>query len=107
VEGASNAAGAKNIFDKLFPAVTVAQMVATPIAGDFKSKLLHLPRHYARGERKKMSADKLIALGRTLPTRDQMQGATANKHIGNFSEYWLYLVGQKQIPADERIVPRS
>jgi hypothetical protein len=33
-----------------------------------------------------MSSDKLIALGRTLPTRDQMQGATANKHFGNLSE---------------------
>jgi hypothetical protein len=97
---ASNAEGTKNVFDKLFPAVTVAQLVATPIASDFKSKLLLLPRHYARGERKKMSAEKLIALGRTLPTRDQMQGATANKHFGNFSEYWLYLVGQKKIPAD-------
>ena len=97
---ASNAEGTKNVFDKLFPAVTVAQLVATPIASDFKSKLLLLPRHYARGERKKMSAEKLIALGRTLPTRDQMQGATANKHFGNFSEYWLYLVGQKKIAAD-------
>jgi hypothetical protein len=97
---ASNAEGTKNVFDKLFPAVTVSQLVATPIASDFKSKLLLLPRHYARGERKKMSSDKLIALGRTLPTRDQMQGATANKHVGNLSEYWLYLVGQKKIPAD-------
>ncbi len=97
---ASNAEGTRNVFDKLFPAVTVAQLVATPVARDFKSKLLLLPRHYARGERKKMSAEKLIALGRTLPTRDQMQDATANKHFGNFSEYWLYLVGQKKIPAD-------
>jgi len=97
---ASNAKGTKNIFDKLFPAVSMAQLVTTPVANDFKSKLLLLPRHYARGERKKMSSEKLIALGRTLSTRDQMQGATANKHVGNLSEYWLYLVGQKKIPAD-------
>jgi hypothetical protein len=97
---ASNAEGTKNIFDKLFPAVSVAQLVSTPIASDFKSKLLLLPRHYARGERKKMSSEKLIALGRTLPRLDQMQGATANKHVGNLSEYWLYLVKQKKIPTD-------
>jgi hypothetical protein len=97
---ASNAEGTKNIFDKLFPAVTVAQLISTSIASDFKSKLLLLPRHYARGERKKMSSEKLIALGRTLPTLDQMQGGTVNKHIGNFAEYWSYLVTQKKIPAD-------
>ena len=97
----SNAEGTKNVFDKLFPAITVAQLVATPIASDFKSKLLLLPRHYARGERKKMSAEKLIALGRTLPTRDQMQGATANKHFtATFQNTGLYLVGQKKIAAD-------
>jgi len=97
---ASNAEGTKNIFDKLSPAVTVAQLIATPIASDFKSKLLLLPRHYARGERKKMSSKRLIALGRTLPTRDQMQGGTVNKHLGNLAEYWSYLVRQKKIPAD-------
>jgi hypothetical protein len=97
---ASNAGGAKKIFDKLFPAVTLAQLVSTPIASDFKSKLLLLPRLYARGKRKKMSAEKLIALGRTLPTRDQMQDATANKHFTNLSEYWSYLVEQKKISAD-------
>jgi len=97
---ASNAEATKNIFDKLFPAVTVAQLLSTPIASNFKSKLLLLPRHYARGERKKMSSERLIALGRTLPTLDQMQGPTVNKHIGNFAEYWSYLVEQKKIPAD-------
>ena len=97
---ASNAEGTRNIFDKLFPAVTLAQLVSTPIASDFKSKLLLLPRHYARGDRKKMSAEKLISLGRTLPRRDQMQDATANKHFTNLSEYWSYLVIQKKIPAD-------
>jgi hypothetical protein len=97
---ASNAEGTKNIFDKLFPAVTVAQLLSNPIASDFKSKLLLLPRHHARGERKNMSSEKLIALGRILPTADQMQGATVNKHIGNLAEYWSYLVTQKKIPAD-------
>jgi hypothetical protein len=97
---ASNAESSKNIFDKLFPAVTVAQLVSTPIASEFKSKLLLLPRLYARGKRKKLSAEKLIALGRTLPAPDQMQGPTVNKHIGNLSEYWSYLVEQKKIPAD-------
>ena len=97
---ASNAEGTKNIFDKLFPAVTSAQLVSTPIASDFKSKLLLLPRLYARGDRKKMSAEKLIALGRTLPRPDQMQDATANKHFTNFSEYWSSLVIQKKLAAD-------
>jgi hypothetical protein len=97
---ASNAEGTKNIFDKLFPAVTSAQLVSTPIASDFKSKRLLLPRLYARGDRKKMSAEKLIALGRTLPRPDQMQDATANKHFTNFSEYWSYLVIQKKLAAD-------
>jgi hypothetical protein len=97
---ASNAEGTKNIFDKLFPAVTLAQLVSTPIASDFKSKLLLLPRHYARGDHKKMSSEKLIALGRTLPRLDQMQDATANKHFTNLSEYWSYLVEQRKISAD-------
>ncbi|MDX6461033.1 MAG: hypothetical protein QOE55_4730 [Acidobacteriaceae bacterium] len=97
---ASNAEGSRNIFDKLFPGVTLAQLISTPIASDFKSKLLLLPRHYARGDRKKMSSEKLIALGRTLPTPDQMQRATVNKHAGNHAEYWVYLVEQKKIPAD-------
>jgi hypothetical protein len=97
---ASNAEGTRNIFDKLFPGVTVAQLVSNPIAGDFKSKLLLLPRHYARGKHQKMSAEKLIALGRSLPTLDQMQGGTVNKHVGNLAEYWSYLVEQKKIPAD-------
>ena len=47
-----------------------------------------------------MSAEKLIALGRTLPTPDQMQAATANKHFTNLSEYWPYLVIQRKIAAD-------
>jgi hypothetical protein len=97
---ASNAEGTRNIFDKLFPVVTVAQLISTPIASDFKSKLLLLPRHYARGDHKKMSSEKLIALGRTLPRLDQMQDATANKHFTNLSEYWSYLVEQKKISAD-------
>ena len=97
---ASNAEGTKNIFSKLFPGVTVAQLVSNPIASDFKSKLLLLPRHYARGKRKKMSSEKLIALGRTLPTLDQVQGPTVNKHIGNLAEYWSYLVKQKKIPTE-------
>jgi hypothetical protein len=97
---ASNAEGTKNIFDKIFPAVTFAQIVSTPVASDFKSKLLLLPRHYARGDHKKMSSEKLIARGRTLPRRDQMQDATANKHFTNLSEYWSYLVIQKKIAAD-------
>lgn len=35
-----------------------------------------------------------------LPTLDQMQDATANKHFTNLSEYWSYLVEQKRTSAD-------
>ena len=41
---------------------------------------------------------KLIALGRTLPTKDKVQQATVNKHVTNLAEYWSYLVTQKKIP---------
>ena len=97
---AENAEGTKNIFDKFFPGITTAQLVSEPLASDFKSKLMLLPGNYARGDRKKMSADKLITLGRTLPTKDRVQQATVNKHITNLAEYWSYLVTQKKIPAD-------
>ncbi|MDB5640574.1 MAG: hypothetical protein JWP51_5482 [Bradyrhizobium sp.] len=59
-----------------------------------------LPRNYAQGDQKKKSAEKLIALGRTLGTKDKVQDATVNKHLNNLSEYWSYLVTQKKIPAD-------
>ncbi|WOH48181.1 DUF6538 domain-containing protein [Bradyrhizobium sp. sBnM-33] len=97
---AANAAGTKNIFDKLFPAATVAQLIDKPIASDFKTNLLLLPRHYARGDRKKMSGEKLLAQGRTLPQKERMQSPTVNKHVSNLAEYWDYLVEKKKIPAD-------
>jgi hypothetical protein len=78
----------------------VAQLVSNPIASDFKSKLLLLPRNHARGKHKNMSPEKLVALGRTLPPQEKMQSATVNKHIGNLTEYWSHLVRQKKIPAD-------
>ena len=52
---AENAEGTKNIFDKFFPGITTAQFVSEPVASDFKSKLMLLPRNYARGNQKKMS----------------------------------------------------
>ncbi len=97
---AANAEGTKNIFDKLFPSATVAQLVFKPIASDFKSKLLLLPDNYARGKRKQMSSEKLIALGRTLPPQEKMQGATVNKHIRQPDGVLAHLVRQKKIPAD-------
>ena len=97
---AENAEGTKNIFDKLLPSATTAQFVSAPVASDFKSKLMLLPRNYAQGDQKKKSAEKLIALGRTLGTKDKVQDATINKHFNNLSEYWSYLVTQKKIPAD-------
>jgi len=99
---AENAEGTKNIFDKFFPGITTAQFVSEPVASDFKSKLMLLPRNYARGNQKKMSPEKLIALGRTLPTKDKVQQATVNKHVTNLAEYWSYLVTQKKIPADTK-----
>lgn len=97
---AENAEGTKNIFDRLVPGATTAQFVSAPVASDFKSKLMLLPRNYAQGDQKKKSAEKLIALGRTLGTKDKVQDATVNKHLNNLSEYWSYLVTQKKIPAD-------
>jgi hypothetical protein len=97
---AANAKGTKNIFDKLCPGTTIAQLMSTPIASDFKSKLLLLLRNYSRGKRAKTSSAKLLALGRTLPTQEKVQSATVNKHVGNLEEYWSYLVTQKKIPAD-------
>jgi hypothetical protein len=97
---AANAEGSKNVFDKLCPATTVAQFATTPIASDLRTKLLLLPGNYARGDRKKMSADKLLAQGRTLPESEKMQAATVNKHFANLGEYWSYLVEKKKIPAD-------
>jgi hypothetical protein len=97
---AANAAGTWNIFDKLFPGVTVAQLIANPIASDLKTKLLLLHRNYARGKRQKMSAEKLLAEGRNLPQRERMQSPTVNKHGSNLAEYWSYLVEKKKIPAD-------
>ncbi len=52
------------------------------------------PNAVARGDRKKMSAEKLVALGRTLPAKDRMQQTTVNKHATNLAEYWSYLVTQ-------------
>ena len=96
----ANAEGSKNIFDKLLPAATLAQLAGTALASDFKTKLLLLPRHYARGDRKKMSAEKLLAEGRRLPEGGRIESATVNKHITNLGEYWSYLVVKKKIPAD-------
>ena len=38
--------GYKNISDEMFPAVTVSQLISTPIAGAIKLKLLMLPRQF-------------------------------------------------------------
>jgi hypothetical protein len=96
----ANAEGSKNIFDKILPAATVAQLTATALVSDFKTKLLLLPRNYARGKRRKMSAEKLLAEGRRLPESGRIESATVNKHITNLGEYWSYLVVKKKIPAD-------
>jgi hypothetical protein len=95
---ATNARGSLNIFDRIFPGVTVAQLVSCPIASDFKTQLLLLPRNYSRGEFKLMSVEKLIAAGRTMTITKMMQDGTVNKHFGNLGEYWDFLVREKKIP---------
>jgi hypothetical protein len=97
---AANARGSLNIFDRIFPAATVAQILAQPIAADFKSTLLQLPRHYARGERASMPIERLISMAKNLPVADRVQKGTVNKHVGNLAGYWAYLVTQKKLAAD-------
>jgi hypothetical protein len=97
---AANARGSLNIFNKVFPAAMFAQMVATPIAADFKTALLQLPRNYARGERVSMPIEKLIASAENLPVADRVQDGTVNKHTTNFCEYWDFLIAQKKIATD-------
>jgi hypothetical protein len=97
---AANARGSVSVFDRIFPAMTVAEIVAKPVAADFKSTLLQLPRHYARGKRASLSINELIAEGNNLPVADRVQNGTVNKHGGNLSEYWSYLVTQKKLADD-------
>jgi hypothetical protein len=95
---AANARSSLNIFNRLFPGVTVAQIVSSPIVADFKTKLLLLPRDHSRGKFKLMSVEQLIAAGRKMPVSEKVQDGTVNKHIGNLSENWDFLVGEKKIP---------
>jgi hypothetical protein len=97
---AANARGSLSVFDRIFPGITISEIVAKPIAADFKSTLLQLPRHYARGERASLSINDLIAAGNNLQVADRVQNGTVNKHSGNLSEYWSYLVTQKKLATD-------
>lgn len=97
---AANASGSRTVFDRIFPEVTVDRLVAEPTALNFKSTLLQLPRHHARGDRANMTVDQLIASAKKLPLSERVQKATVNKHLNNLLGYWDYLVSQKKIAAD-------
>jgi hypothetical protein len=95
---AVNARGSLNIFDRLFPGATVAQIVSSPIASDFKTKLLLLPRAHSQGDFKLLSVEELIAAGRKMPVSKKVQDGTVNKHFANMIEHWNFLVREKKIP---------
>jgi hypothetical protein len=97
---AANARGSVNIFNRIFPGATLTQVTAEPVASNFKTVLLQLPRHYARGKRAAMPIDQLIAIAASLPVVDRVQKGTVNKHLNNKMEYWNYLVRQKKLPQD-------
>jgi hypothetical protein len=97
---AANARGTLTIFDRIFPGVTAAQLTAEPIATNFKSTLLQLPRHYSRGKRASTPIAHLIETAKNLPLADRIQKATVNKHLNNLLKYWDYLVSQKKLAAD-------
>jgi hypothetical protein len=96
---AANARGTPNLFEKLFPGVTVAEVVSKPIASDFKTKVLALPQNYAQGKRRSMNAGQIAKdiEGKSLPT---VHIKTANKHFGNLIGYWEYLVEKKHLSGD-------
>lgn len=97
---AANARGSVNIFERIFPGATLEQVATEPVATNFKSTLLQLPRHYARGKRACLPVDRLIAIAANLPVADRVQKGTVNKHLNNLLEYWDYLVGQKNLAAN-------
>jgi hypothetical protein len=97
---AANARGSVNIFNRIFPGATVTQLTAEPVATNFKSTLLRLPRLYGWGKRASVPIDQLIAIAENLPVADRVQKGTVNKHLNNLLEYWDYLVGHKKLPED-------
>jgi hypothetical protein len=99
-ETASNARGSRAIFDRIFPGVTVAELVTEPIAPNFQRTLLELPNDCARQGSVSKTIRRLIETAKNLPLTDRMQPGTVNKHVGNLSEYWAYLVTQKKLPAE-------
>jgi hypothetical protein len=97
---AANAGGSRVLFDRIFPGMTAAQLVAEPIATNFKRTQLQFPRHYARGDFANMSVDELIAAAKNLPVADRMQKGTTNKHIANMKGYWSFLADEKLVSSD-------
>jgi hypothetical protein len=96
---AANARGARNILEKLFPGLTVAEVVSKPIASDLKARILALPRNYARGEWQSMNADQITKAIEQKPV-PMVQPKTVNKHFGNLIGYWKYLVEKKHISGE-------
>ncbi|MDA9452311.1 hypothetical protein [Bradyrhizobium sp. CCBAU 21360] len=99
LDTAANARSSQIIFDRICPDITVAQILAEPVALNFKTTLLQLPPNYARGDNKAKSIDQLIEIARGMPVDERMQPGTVNKHLNNLIEYWDCLIILKKIPA--------
>jgi hypothetical protein len=97
---AANARGSVNLFNKIHPGVAVTRLLSEPISTNFKTAMMQLPRHYARGKHASKPIDQLIAIGEKLRPADRMQKGTVNKHLANLKEYWDYLVSQKKLSAE-------
>jgi hypothetical protein len=77
--------------------VTLSQIAAEPIAAAFKTTLLQLPRHYARGEHASAPIQELVQRGKKSPRRRPGSGWNRQQAPRTFR---TYLIGQKKIPAD-------
>ena len=93
----ANGDSSRNVFERLFPGATVANVYSTSIAGDFKTRLFTLPKHYSRGDWAEMTVDEMVAAAadKTVP---KVKSATVNKHTGNMGEYCDFLVEKKYLP---------
>lgn len=98
LDTAANADGTRNVFDRIFPGLTVDKLTSEPIALTFKTTLLKMRGNYSRGENATKTIDELIALAANLPEVDRVQPATVNKHLNNAAEYFTYLIAAKKLP---------
>jgi hypothetical protein len=94
---ASNARSARNLLDRLWPGLTVAELLQSPVASDFKTKLLSMPKNYSCGDWATMTFQQMQAAVAKDASIPKISPTTVNKHFSNLSEYWTYLVTKKQV----------